>query len=918
VIPATKRYHFARILVAAGLFATIACAHAAYERVYSLTYGGETAWVCRDAYGTPHIYSPSESALFYANGYTTAEDRLYQLELYRRDGAGTLAALLGSEYVSHDEQVRRDGYTEAERQAQFDALPARFRTILQSYRDGINAYIAEAIADPDHKLPKEFWDLATAPQPWTVTDSLAVIQMMVRRFGAAGGGELTNQAYLDANGWDAFNAWFPLNDPTAPCTIPDAEAPPPPSMAAATRPQAGLPRNSYPGISPQVLERMNEEEQELMRELQQLRLPTKLGSFADVVAPSKSATGNPMLLGCPQMGYSEPQISDEADLHCPTLDVAGMQFAGCPSILIGRNRDLAWTTTSGMSDCIDTVIETLNPANQTQYWYQGSWHDAEHRVERIDVAGGAPIDYDCYRTVHGPVTSYDLGTNRAFVMHATFWNDETSTISAFLDFNLAHNLTEFQGGVSKIVTSHNFLCADRSGNIGYWHAGRYPLRAPGVDPRLPMGGEGDQEWTGFRAFADLPQLLNPVQAYFSNWNNKPVYWWDHGDKRAWIGWNHVQLIMDLMNPNPSVTFDDMKAIPYNISSQGTYEQVVEVGADVTLPAVNIVPPGQSGFINRNGVYDPHFFDQKTLYNTWDYKPFEFLVPGGLGGHVLADGAAIADVIIEARLASTLIASTVTAPDGSYTLASLPPGDYDVTIAKPGYCALARTITIPVGQTVPREFELSSQVFDDVPCDVWTRPYIEAIYREGITSGCGDNPLRYCPTSAVTRAQMAVFVCRAAVKTWHDPGAATFTDVPRGVNGQWDGGGGGGLDADGTHWAYGYIERLADPASWSGTPPTGGCAPAKYCPEVVTTRGQMAAFLCRATGRTWLDPGAPSFSDVPATHPFYGWIERLADPGSWIVPPTTGCAAAPLRYCPTSSVTRGQMAVFLCRAFNIPY
>ena len=207
----------------------------------------------------------------------------------------------------------------------------------------------------------------------------------------------------------------------------------------------------------------------------------------------------------------------------------------------------------------------------------------------------------------------------------------------------------------------------------------------------------------------------------------------------------------------------------------------------------------------------------------------------------------------------------------------------------------------------------------VPCNSWTRPYVEAIYREGITSGCGDNPMRYCPTGSVTRAQMAIFLSRAAGKTWLDPGIATFTDAPLGANGQWDGGGSGGLDVDGTHWAYGYIERLADPPSWSGIPPTGGCAAAKYCPDTPTTRGQMAAFLCKADGKTWLGSPTPTFSDVPSTHPFYGWIERLADPGSWTVAPTTGCDLGPPRlYCPTQNVTRGQMAVFLCRTFDIPY
>jgi penicillin amidase len=631
-----KRSRVAAMLVLVALIASSAHAQTAFERTCYLDYGGGSAYVCRDHYGVPHIYATNEPALFYANGYATAEDRLYQLELFRRDAKGTLAALLGSSYIAHDQQVRRDGYTEAERLAQYDALPAHVKMIQESYRDGINTYLAKAIADPDNKGPKQFWDLGVIPAPWEVTDSVAIMIMMARRFGAAGGGELNNQAYLNANGWAAFNAWFPINDPTATTTIPNAEAPPPPTIAAKALKATAMPRNPYPQISPEVAQRMADEDAEFLRVLKELGLPTKLGSFADVVAPGKSATGNPMLLGAPQMGYDEPQISNEADLHAPGLDVAGMQFAGCPGILIGRNRDLAWSTTSGISDNVDLMVETLNPTNSHQYWYQGSWHDMAHRVETIAVAGGAPVYYDCYRTVHGPVRDWDLPNNLAFSLHATWWGDEKSSVLAFLDYDLAHNISEFEQGVTKIVTSHNFLCADRFGDIGYWHAGRYPLRAPGVDPRLPTSGEGDQEWVGFRAFADLPQLLNPLQGYFSNWNNKPVYWWDHGDIRYWIGTQRVQAIINLMAPDSSVTFDEMKLIPYHINDRGTYQQVVEVEDDVTLPAVNIVPPGQSGFIDKYGNYDPHFFDQKALYFGWDYKPFQFIPPETVAHHFAFD------------------------------------------------------------------------------------------------------------------------------------------------------------------------------------------------------------------------------------------------------------------------------------------
>jgi len=244
------------------------------------------------------------------------------------------------------------------------------------------------------------------------------------------------------------------------------------------------------------------------------------------------------------------------------------------------------------------------------------------------------------------------------------------------------------------------------------------------------------------------------------------------------------------------------------------------------------------------------------------------------------------------------------------------------------------------------FALTSQsyVFVDVAPGAFAKAAIEAMKTNGITSGCATNGAcadSYCPTDTVTRGEMAVFICRAAGQTWLDPGTATFADVARGTDGIATPPFTNGLDADGTYMFYGWIERLADAASWGGAAPTGGCAlsPARYCPETPVTRAQMAAFLCRANAKTWYDPGTATFADVPrgtdgvftppivtngcdadGTYQFYGWVERLADPVSWAGnPPTTGCAAGPPRaFCPDDPCTRAQMAIFLCRAFSIPF
>jgi peptidoglycan/xylan/chitin deacetylase (PgdA/CDA1 family) len=195
--------------------------------------------------------------------------------------------------------------------------------------------------------------------------------------------------------------------------------------------------------------------------------------------------------------------------------------------------------------------------------------------------------------------------------------------------------------------------------------------------------------------------------------------------------------------------------------------------------------------------------------------------------------------------------------------------------------------------------VDNTTFDDVPASHIFWRYVEALVAAGVTSGCSSSPALYCPDDAVSRDQMAKFLCKAAGKTELFSAAPTFSDVPAG------------------HPFYGWIQSLADAGSWGGSAPTSGCGAGRYCPSQAVTRAQMAKFLCIATGRAPFESATPAFSDVPASHPFSGWIERLADPGSWGgTPPTSGCGGG--RYCPNQTVSRGQMAKFLVLAFGMAY
>jgi hypothetical protein len=201
------------------------------------------------------------------------------------------------------------------------------------------------------------------------------------------------------------------------------------------------------------------------------------------------------------------------------------------------------------------------------------------------------------------------------------------------------------------------------------------------------------------------------------------------------------------------------------------------------------------------------------------------------------------------------------------------------------------------------FKIRNATFDDVAKSHTFWRYVEALVDATVTSGCNASPPLYCPNNPVKRDQMAKLLCAAAGKTRLDATTPTFADVPK------------------THQFYGCIERLADAASWGGNPPTSGCkvvgTARYYCPNENVTRAQMAKFLCIATGKTWLGRATPTFSDVPTSHTFYGWIERLAHAASWGgTAPTSGCTAT--KYCPDASVHRDQMAKFLVLAFGLPY
>jgi hypothetical protein len=409
---------------------------------------------------------------------------------------------------------------------------------------------------------------------------------------------------------------------------------------------------------------------DLTRSLIAHGVPHKFGSFAAVVSGTMSETGNVLLLGAPQMG--QPRVDAKAvtaeyellvgEADGDELHVAGMSVPGIPGVIIGRTRGRTWTFTTGFTDNTDTYALTLGPPTEQgvpTYLYQGEVVPAEPVVQTIRVMGGDPVGYTSFRTVYGPVYAIDEANGRAYAYKYAFWERELEMAEALLDAWDADSIDEFEAAAARIPVSFNMFYADKDQNIAYWHVGQYPVRPGDVDPRLPLQGDGSQEWVGLTEFAQQPQSVNPAQGYFANWNNKPVGWWNQGDNVAWTDtppggrlrvFDGVDFLKEHLETSAPVSFEEMQELTRVVRTNpdypeypATYQQVVEFSRWGSY-AENVIPPGQSGFINAQGVPSANFADQWPLYESSagegeiEMKPFTFIDAVGVAEEGAPDAA----------------------------------------------------------------------------------------------------------------------------------------------------------------------------------------------------------------------------------------------------------------------------------------
>jgi penicillin G amidase len=480
-----------------------------------LTGLGAPVEVLRDARGVPHIYAKSVEDAAMAQGYVTASDRLWQMELSRRLGRGELSEIVGRVALNVDIETRQLGFRQAAERAVGELDPESAH-VVAAYAHGVNAYIASH----QDRLPIEFALLGIKPRPWEEADSLLVALNMARILGTSWPEDMMRERLKAKLSPELYADLLPdhsaLDHPVAEPSRPGTR-----SSGRSSR-SAGSPLHEATGLpAPPPLLNFGLPEggpEEFLAG--GLEASEGLGSNNWVVSGAHTRSRKPLLANDPHLGHSVPSIWYMAHLVAPGLDVSGVTLPGLPLVVIGHNERIAWGMTNTGPDVADLFIEHFNPANPNQYLHNGRWENADVREEVIHVRGEPDFHLTVKTTRHGPIISSQ--GNRELALEWTALQPHSLRFT-FLNLDRAENWQSFTESLRDFSgPMQNVVYADVDGNIGYYAAGWIPLRNEG-DGSVPEPGDSDDyDWTGYVPFEDLPHAFNPPGGLIATANGRVV------------------------------------------------------------------------------------------------------------------------------------------------------------------------------------------------------------------------------------------------------------------------------------------------------------------------------------------------------------------------------------------------------------
>ena len=571
---------FARRCVFAGLLAVLPVAAGAQtpaSEKLALPALTQPVEIIKDRWGISHIYAKNENDLFFAQGFNTARDRLFQLELWRRQATGTVAEILGPRELKRDIGNRLFMYR-GDMKQELGWYHPHSAAIIQAFADGINAYIAETERNPALLTP-EFRMLGITPGRWTPPVVISRFNGLLANLDE----EMNTALAVRTLGADKVKSLMMYQPPNPDLTIDPAidtsllaknilelydvwRAPlkfQPGDLAPEYRKTASAaPLLKYAAIPSQ-------------QELADRR--ADMGSNNWVVSGRLTESGMPLVVNDPHRVQQIPSLRYWVHLNAPGWNVIGAGEPAIPGVSNGHNDFGGWGYTIYGADTEDLYVYDTNPADPSQYKYGTGWESMKVVHETIPVKGRGPEQVDLKYTRHGPVVFEDKAHHKAYAVRAAWLEPGGAPYLGSLRMDQAQTWDQFRDAISFArIPAMNFIWGDRTGTIGY-NAGVIAPRRMNFSGLVPVPGDGRYEWNGFLPIKDLPHVLNPEKGFYNTSNDYQVpLGYDHMEAihRVWADPYRGRAVAETLASGRKFSVADMMALHNN---------------DISLPARSLVP-----------------------------------------------------------------------------------------------------------------------------------------------------------------------------------------------------------------------------------------------------------------------------------------------------------------------------------------
>jgi len=455
----------------------------------------------------PHIFAQNNHDLFFAQGFITARDRLWQMEFQTHAAAGRLSEIVGERTVEYDRFFRRIGMVQAAEAALTKMLEnSDTRIVLEAFSEGVNAYI-NSLKPRD--FPLEYKILNYQPEPWTPLKSAYLLKSMAWDLTGYFFQELyLSQAKSLLNEQD-IEKLYPTIPPFTDPIVPEGT------------------KWDFKPLSPRHNLINNFETTDALFK-DSNNSESNRGSNNWAVSGKRTSSGFPILCNDPHLHLTLPSIWYEVQLITPSMNVYGVSLPGAPSVVIGFNEHIAWGLTNAETDVIDWYEIQLRSEPTIEYLYDCAWHPVKIQLEEIKVRHRETITDTVYYTHHGPIVyrQHEKPQHRRIPVGAALrWtgHDPSNELQTFLDLNRASNYNDYISAIANFTCpAQNFIFASKSGDIAIWHNGTIPIRKPDQGRFILNGEKSQNEWQGWIPHSHLPHVKNPPQGFICSANQYPA------------------------------------------------------------------------------------------------------------------------------------------------------------------------------------------------------------------------------------------------------------------------------------------------------------------------------------------------------------------------------------------------------------